>query len=131
MLARAREVSRRLIRGRAGALPIATMSIDAVVCGLVLGDVAHLDLALAEMSRVLRPGGAIVYSVVHPAGAAAGWSRTFEAGGRRLAVAGYWHTAAEHRHACASAALTIDAWEEPVMDEAPDHPALLIVRAVG
>lgn len=130
MLLRAREVTPRVARGHASALPIRTMSVDAVVCGLVLGDVAHLECAMAEMSRVLRPGGVVVYSVVHPRGAEAGWSRTFESGGRHLAIAGYWHTAAEHRAACAAAGLTIDAWQEPIMAEAPDRPALLVVRAI-
>jgi malonyl-CoA O-methyltransferase len=129
MLLRAREVTRRVARGDAATLPIRTMSIDAVVCGLVLADVADLAPALAEMSRVLRPGGVLVYSVVHPCGAAAGWSRSFDAGGRRLAIASHWHPAAQHRAACAASGLTIDAWEEPVLSEAPDHPALLVVRA--
>lgn len=129
MLLRAREVTRRLARGHASALPIKTMSIDVVACGLVLGDVPQLEPALAEISRVLKPGGVVVYSVVHPWGVEAGWSRTFEVGGRRLAIASHWHTAAQHRTACAASGLTIDAWEEPVMSEAPDHPALLVVRA--
>lgn len=129
MLARARDISPRIVRGHVCALPIDTMSIDVAVCALVLGDVPHLELALGEMSRVLRPGGVVVYSVVHPVGATAGWSRTFEAGGRQLAINSYWHSEAEHRRACAVAGLSITAWQEPVLDDASQYPALLVVRA--
>ena len=73
------------------------MSIDLVVCGLALGDIAELELALTEIARVLRPGGRVIYSVVHPAGEAAGWSRTFESDGRQWAVDGFWHSLDRHR----------------------------------
>ena len=130
MLARARDVSRQIARGEICALPIAAASVDVIVCALALGDVPVLDIAVAELARVLRPGGCVVYTVVHPIGAAQGWSRTFEVDGRSIAVDGYWHSTAAHRHACASAGLRITAWHEPILAEAPDHPALLVVRAV-
>jgi malonyl-CoA O-methyltransferase len=129
MLARAREESPRLLRADICALPIDAMAVDVVVCALALGDVVHLELALGELARVLRPGGVVVYSVVHPAGAEAGWSRTFEADGRRLAIRSHWHSAAEHRQACAAVGLLITAWAEPLIPEAPEHPAVLVVRA--
>jgi malonyl-CoA O-methyltransferase len=129
MLAKARAITRQIARANLCALPIDSMSVDVIVCGLALGDVPNLEMALVELARVLRPGGCVVYSVVHPVGAAAGWSRTFEAGGRRVAVDGYWHSVEDHRQACAAAGLRITAWEEPVLTEAPEHPAVLVVRA--
>ena len=138
MLARARMVGTRIVRGDLCALPFATQSLDLVVCGLALGDVAALDAALAEIARVLRPGGGVIYSVVHPAGAASGWSRTFESNGRQCAIDSHWHSLDRHRHACATAQLTIDAWCEPAIDaafaqaSAPKggaDPAVLVVRA--
>jgi malonyl-CoA O-methyltransferase len=129
MLDRARALSPRVARGSICALPLDSMSVDVIVCGLALGDVPDLELALAEMARVLRPGGCLVYSVVHPVGARAGWSRTFDAGGRRMAIDGYWHSPDEHRQAAAAAGLAIAAWQEPVLPEAPEHPAVLVVRA--
>ena len=128
MLSRARMVGTRIVRGDLCALPFADRSFDLVVCGLALGDVAALDVSLAEMSRVLRPGGNVIYSVVHPGGAAAGWSRTFESNGRQCAINNHWHSLDQHRQACESAHLTIDAWLEVVLKDA-DPPAALVVRA--
>lgn len=129
MLARARTVTARVARADLRALPFAAMSIDLVVCALALGDFAEIELALTETARVLRPGGAVIYSVVHPAGEAEGWSRTFTSAGRQWAVDGVWHSPARHREACAAAGLTIDEWREPELEEAPGRRALLVVRA--
>ena len=129
MLARAATITPMVIRGNICAMPIESMMADLVVCSLALGDVPDLELALCELARVLRPGGRIMYSVVHPVGAAEGWSRTFAAAGRQFAIDTYWHTAEDHRHACEAAGLRITAWQEPVLVEAPRQPALLVVRA--
>ena len=129
MLSRARAVSPRLVRADLRALPVAPASVDAIVCALALGDVPRLDAAVAELSRVLRPGGVLVYSVVHPVGARAGWSRIFDAAGRQRSIESHWHTSHAHRQACAAAGLRVTAWEEPVVPERPGVPAVLVVRA--
>ena len=129
MLQRAREVTTQVARADLRALPFDAMSIDVVVCGLALGDVAELELALAEIARVVRTGGIVIYSVVHPAGEARGWSRTFESDGRKLAIDSHWHSLDRHREACAAAGLTIEEWREPELAQVPGHRALLVVRA--
>jgi malonyl-CoA O-methyltransferase len=129
MLARAYADGASVARGSVCALPIDSTSIDTVICGLVLGDVPQLETALGEIARVLRPGGCVVYSVVHPIGERAGWSRTFTAAGRQNAIATHWHSLEEHRRACAAAGLHVTGWQEPVLAEVPQHPAILVVRA--
>ena len=127
MLARAKESAARIARADLRALPFDAMSIDLVVCGLALGDFGEIELALSEIARVLRPGGHVIYSVVHPAGEADGWSRTFETDGRQLAIQSFWHSLDRHRHACAAAGLAIDDWREPALNDG--RRAVLVVRA--
>ena len=129
MLERARETTTRIARADLRALPFDARSFDLVVCGLALGDLAEIELALTEIARVLRPGGRVIYSVVHPAGGEAGWSRTFESGGKQWAIDSFWHSADRHREACASAGLVIEEWREPAVKQATDQRAILVVRA--
>jgi malonyl-CoA O-methyltransferase len=128
--ARAAGIERcRVARGDIRCLPIRSMSVDVVVCGLVLGDVANLAGALAELARVLRLGGRLIYSVVHPIGERAGWSRTFAVAGRQNAIATWWHSTDAHRAAGAGVGLRIVDWKEPMLAAVPQHPALLVVSA--
>jgi 2-polyprenyl-3-methyl-5-hydroxy-6-metoxy-1,4-benzoquinol methylase len=41
-------------------------SVDAVVCNFGLSDIDDLDGALTTVSRVLRPAGPFVFSILHP-----------------------------------------------------------------
>jgi ubiquinone/menaquinone biosynthesis C-methylase UbiE len=65
------------------ALPVETASIDAVVCALALVHLAELTGAMAEFARVLRSGGRVIISDVHPFLILLGWQAQFrtEAGG--------------------------------------------------
>ena len=73
MLARAAELNRAtgtavpLVQADVGALPLATASMD-LACSAFGGlpFVADVEGALAEVARVLRPGGRFVASVNHP-----------------------------------------------------------------
>ena len=53
-------------RSGAEALPFADGSFDAVVCCLVFEHIDDVDGALAEVARVLRPGGRFVFCLNHP-----------------------------------------------------------------
>lgn len=57
--ARARAPGVPAVRARAEALPFKAGAFDTVVCGLVLCSVSEPAQALAEVRRVLRPGGAL------------------------------------------------------------------------
>ena len=60
------------------------------------GDVPELELALIEILRVLVWQPRYCIPVVHPAGEAAGWSRTLS-DGKQWAVDGFWHSLDRHR----------------------------------
>ena len=47
-------------------LPIATAAADVVVCFMVLMDIEDLDGAVAELARVLAPGGTLCVGILHP-----------------------------------------------------------------
>ena len=54
-----------VLHGDAGALPVATGVADVVVAGEVLEHVAHLEPVVAEVSRVLRPGGVVAVDTIN------------------------------------------------------------------
>ena len=136
MLARARDVHGVLARATMISLPLPSNTFDLITCGLAVGHLSDLNPVLREMARVLKPGGAVVYSDFHPFGHLAGWKRGFRANGRQYSVRHYPHLYAEHHAACLSVGLTIDAVREPcAVDESGrrawgDIPVALIIRAV-
>jgi malonyl-CoA O-methyltransferase len=95
--------------------------------------VTALTPAVAEMARVLAPGGSVVYSDFHPFAALGGLKRTFTgADGRRYMVEHHVHLYGDHQAACAAAGLTIEAVCEPLVDfEHPwrGRPVVLVLRA--
>lgn len=56
-IARPRHAGARFVAGDMGALPLMSGTVDVVTTGYGLRNVPDLDVALAEMARVLRPGG--------------------------------------------------------------------------
>ena len=63
--------------GDAAALPVASGSVDLVVASMTLQDVDDMPGAVAEIARVLAPGGRFVASVVHPINSV-GWFESDE-----------------------------------------------------
>jgi malonyl-CoA O-methyltransferase len=117
------------IRADFARLPIASASLDLVVSGLAVMDVADLASAFIEWSRVLHPGGMVLCSTLHPRGESLGWTRTFDTPASTRRLPAHWHSLAGFRAACARASLAIDAVEQPALASAPREPVALIVRA--
>ncbi|MCZ0960566.1 class I SAM-dependent methyltransferase [Paracoccus benzoatiresistens] len=80
-LERAREIvpdpRARFLIGDAQALPVPAASADVAVAGLVLNFVSDRPLALAQMMRVVRPGGTIGFYVWDYPGGGMGFMRAF------------------------------------------------------
>src|SRR5262249_20529929 len=68
MLQRAREKvpSGDFREGDLEALPLEAESVDVVVCALALVHLPQVDGAIREFARVVRPGGRVIISDVHP-----------------------------------------------------------------
>jgi ubiquinone/menaquinone biosynthesis C-methylase UbiE len=96
-------------------IPVGDRRFDLIVCGLAL---AHLELpiAVAELGRVLRPGGRLLVSALHPFQALLGWHAPFsDASGRRGFVREHPHTHADYWSAFRSAGLQVCDCLEPAL----------------
>ena len=117
----------RVVQGDVSAMPFASSSVDVVVSGLALNDIEDLGAAMREIGRVLKPSGVVVYSTLHPRGADAQWTRTFEAAGHTWSLPVYWHSLDAHQRACVDAGLMIEQRLEPELTGR--GPVALIIRA--
>jgi ubiquinone/menaquinone biosynthesis C-methylase UbiE len=100
--------------GDLAALPLESARFDLVVCALALEHVADLDGAVAELSRVLRRGGRMVLSDLHPAAAVLGGAAYFQdAAGGAGVVRGYGHLHGAYLRAFHPARLEIRQCLEP------------------
>jgi ubiquinone/menaquinone biosynthesis C-methylase UbiE len=133
MLHRSRRFASALVEGRMAELPFPSGAFDLVVCSLAIGHEPFLTRAVSEMARVLRPGGAALYSDMHPDAARRGWRRTFtDPSGARREISHHVHDRPAHLAACSAAGLRVEHVAEPVVDF--DHPdrgrtAILVVYA--
>ncbi|GAB4424761.1 MAG: class I SAM-dependent methyltransferase [Anaerolineae bacterium] len=110
--------------------PLPSSSVDVITCGLSIGHTPHLPAAIAELARVLLPGGLLLYSDIHPGGVRAGWQRTFTAAdGRRFSLEHYRHTLPDHRRACEQAGLSLHSVLEPPLPGG-SMPVVLVIGAV-
>lgn len=84
--ARERDPEGAYVEAGGEALPFADASFDLVVSYLSLIDIPEFELAIAEMARVLKPGGSLLVANLNgfnTAGAERGWLR--DAGGDLIA----------------------------------------------
>ena len=90
-----------------------------MIAALVLSYVSDRGQALREAARVLRPGGTLVLSDLHPVATARGWRRSFEDGaGRSVIVPGPPPpTLVEVRQHLRAADLAVEAQREPAVDQ--------------
>jgi SAM-dependent methyltransferase len=100
-------------------IPAGDGGYDLVVCGLALAHLPELADAVAELSRVLAPGGRLIVSVLHPFLAALGWQAPFTgADGRRGFIREHPHTHADYLLALRAADLTLEQLIEPRLSPA-------------
>lgn len=116
MLQRARAAVPRahLARGDLSRLPVKSASMDLAVCALALDHTPDLVDPLAELARVVRPGGRLVVSDIHPVLSMLGAAAFFHAAdGSSAFVRNYRHLHGEYLDAFARTGLEVRRCLEP------------------
>ena len=73
---------------------------------------------MAEIARVVRPGGHVVLSDVHPFAVETGFQAVFRrADGSRAVTINHLHQVSDYVRAFVAAGLAIERCEEPLVDE--------------
>jgi malonyl-CoA O-methyltransferase len=108
-------------------LPAADRSADLVLCTLALGHVAELDLAMRELCRLVKPGGALLISDFHPEAGRRGWKRTFQSRGTTFEIENHPYSAVQLLAIARNAGLELECLSEPGFGEEQRE----IFRAAG
>jgi len=98
-------------------LPFENERFDAVLCALIGEHLNELPLALEEMHRVLRAGGRLVFSVYHPAMAAAGKEANFQRSGVEYRLGAYRYSMVDYANLLEDAGFEDPARHEFLGDE--------------
>jgi SAM-dependent methyltransferase len=118
-IARAAVPDAEFVEGDLVDIPADDAQFDLVVCGLAIAHVADLGAAVGELARVLRPGGHLVVSALHPFQALLGWHAPFaDDKGERRFVREHAHTHADYLTAFGSANVQVRQCIEPELTDA-------------
>jgi len=111
-----------LIESDAINLPLVSSSFDIVLCTLILGHISELDIAIAEMTRIVKPAGTVLISDWHPVNHDYDAQRTFRIVSRdgssaTCAVQSFPHSIHDYQKAFQKHGLAIEDFQELFIDE--------------
>jgi SAM-dependent methyltransferase len=112
--ARAKVPTGRFLEGSFTALPLRSDSVDAAVCALAMVHLPEVSDAARELARVVRPGGRVMVSDVHPFVILLGWQAQFRtASGQAGFMHVHPHLASDYWQAFSAAGLRVRGCYEP------------------
>jgi ubiquinone/menaquinone biosynthesis C-methylase UbiE len=106
-----------LVEGKIDALPFPSGSFDAAVCALLFDHLPQIDDAIGELARVVRPGGRVLISNIHPTMALVGAHAAFrDEHGDPNFIRSYHHPVSSYIAAFRAHGLTVVDCREPSWD---------------
>lgn len=103
--ARKPELMGRSVLAEASNIPFRTRIADIVLCSFAVAYLPNLNRSLIEMARILKPGGKLIVSDLHPTAVSAGWRRSFRSGNLVLEITHFRPSVDELRIAAERAGL--------------------------
>ena len=120
MLAEARKKcckSTALIQASSAAIPLPDESADCVLASFLLSYIPHIPAFAGEIARILRPGGTLIISDLHPDATTYGWRRTFRSAGNVFEIATFPYTFLDLIVGMHAAGFRLDQIDEPCFGE--------------
>jgi ubiquinone/menaquinone biosynthesis C-methylase UbiE len=115
--ARAKAPEVRFETGQLLDVPLPDASVDLAVCSLALTHVAELEVVVAELARVVRPGGTVVLSDIHPTATLIGGTAAFPHAGGLAHVRNLHHPLSRYLRAARAAGLRVEECVEVESDD--------------
>lgn len=100
-------------------IPVTDEQFDCAVASLALSHEEHLEGALQEFRRILKPGSTLIITDLHWSFESRGWKRTFKSKGphgRPFAVRNITHDLPEYQKAYQRTMFSVEHQSEPVLD---------------
>ncbi|MHB8579866.1 MAG: class I SAM-dependent methyltransferase [Ignavibacteriaceae bacterium] len=93
-------------------LPVKTGTIDFIFSTLVIAQINNLKKTFHEWDRLIKPGGLILLTDLHPDILSAGGKRTFEKNGKVYEIKNYIHSIGKIKKLCESFNMEIVGFKE-------------------
>ncbi|HZD50763.1 MAG TPA: class I SAM-dependent methyltransferase [Silvibacterium sp.] len=106
-------LSTSLIEANCTSTPLPARSIDCALASFLLSYVTDLGRFAAEAARVLRQGGTLIVSDLHPNTPSYGWRRTFRSGSDLFEISTFPYALGDLIAAMSTAGLMLEHIEEP------------------
>ncbi len=115
--ARAKNPDLSLLEGKIDSLPFPDASFEAAVCALLFDHLPRIDRAIAELARVVRAGGRLLISNIHPTMALVGAHASIrDVNGDANFIRSYHHSVSTYLAAFRAHGLGVVDCREPCWD---------------